>query len=57
MCNYLKKKTTKTDLYDIVANEGDIVSFPAYNPHISPENKSDEEKIIIIFNTSVSIGK
>ena len=52
-----EKKTTKTDLYDIVAKEGDIVTFPAYNPHISPENKSDEEKIIILFNTSVSIGK
>ena len=52
-----EKKTTKTDLYDIVAKEGDIVTFPAYNPHICPENKSDEEKIIILFNTSVGVGK
>ena len=50
------KLTTKTELYDINANEGDIVTFPAYVPHVSPINKHDEEKIIISFNTSVDIG-
>ena len=47
------KLTTKTSLYDIDAKEGDIVTFPAYVPHTSPENKNDEEKIIVSFNTSI----
>jgi uncharacterized RmlC-like cupin family protein len=47
------KLTTKTSLYDIDAKEGDIVTFPAYVPHNSPENKNDEEKIIVSFNTSI----
>jgi hypothetical protein len=35
-------------------NEGDIISFPAYYWHRSPPNKTDEEKIIISFNTDIA---
>ena len=51
-----EKVTTKTDLYDIDAKEGDIVTFPAYVPYTSPLNKSNKEKIIICFKTSIDIG-
>jgi len=35
------------------AEEGDIVTFPAYYNHHSPKNTHDEEKIIISFNIDI----
>jgi hypothetical protein len=38
------------------AQEGSIVSFPAFYSHESPVNKTEEDKIIISFNSNIERG-
>ncbi len=56
----LPKKTLKTEIHlpdekiwvpEI--DEGDMITFPAYLRHQSPINDSNEDKIIISFNTDI----
>tara|TARA_B100000900_G_C20573268_1_gene714222 strand:- start:282 stop:797 length:516 start_codon:yes stop_codon:yes gene_type:complete len=47
----LKKPNGEVINFD--AKEGDLITFPAYYQHHSPENKSNEKKIIISFNIDI----
>ena len=38
---------------DLNVEEGDILTFPSFYTHESPENKNKEEKIIISFNIDI----
>jgi hypothetical protein len=42
-------------IIDLDVKEGDLVTFPAYIIHRSKNNKSNDRKTIISFNTSFDI--
>tara|TARA_Y100001938_G_C7924728_1_gene346298 strand:+ start:60 stop:584 length:525 start_codon:yes stop_codon:yes gene_type:complete len=52
---FLKKPNGEVFNFD--AEEGDLITFPAYYEHSSPENKSNEQKIIISFNIDIQSYK
>jgi len=37
------------------AEEGDILTFPAYYAHRSPVNNSDDRKTVVVFNSSIEV--
>lgn len=42
-------------ILELECNEGDVITFPAWVPHRSAPNPSDQRKTIISFNTSLHI--
>jgi len=52
-----KIKTQFINVDGLDIKEGDLVTFPAYYLHTSPINNDDSEKVIISFNTNVSVRK
>ena len=46
-----KGYSTKFKHFDKECEEGDIISFPAFLPHMSPPIESNSMKTIISFNT------
>ena len=59
----LPHKSQRTEIYDPVSkqffswdvNEGDILTMPAYYPHRSPKNTSNDRKTVIAFNSCLEI--
>jgi len=58
---HLPNDTIKTEIYDVVTGktiddlevkEGQILTLPASTIHRSPENKTNQQKIVIAFNSN-----
>ena len=48
-----KKNEFNLEVAGIEVNEGDLLIFPGYLPHKVKKNESDEDRIVISFNTEI----
>jgi len=51
-----KDAGTKFKSFNIECEEGDILSFPAFLPHMSPPIKNNEIKTVIAFNSNFDVN-